>query len=298
MLLRKILITASALALVACTGVLEPRGGGGGAAPGPGQDVDADVGPGPDVGDTPQALFLNDISNRLEDKCAGCHAEGGNFEPFFLTQSKDNYYDKIMAGYPNNGLVGTDTASSVLYTKGQTPHGNDVVWSDGDNIALTQWIDGEFAYRQNVGGGGGEPVPDPAPGDCPGLDDSACALQKFGQCFTQANWEQYQPYQIANVQSAQGTCQNCHNDERGGFYASDDYEEMYQKWQQTPFVQKLVEASLDGNGQFAGLIKSYRFRDKGAEPGHPGYTLPTELEDQINGFIDATLEAYENGPCQ
>ena len=289
MSLRKVLITTACLTLVGCTGVLEPRGGGPG--PGPGGP---DGGPLPDgaVGETPQARFLNTVRDPLNLTCTPCHVAGGT-EPTFLTVSADDYYDSIMVDYPSS-LVGTTPQDSRIYAKGLTPHAGGVVWSADQQAAVSAWIEDEYEVRSNQGGVQ-TPVPDPEPqDDCGGLQPSACALQKFGECFTAANWNNYSIAQVANTQSAQGACYNCHDDGTGGFYASTDPQEMYTRWKTTPYVQKLVDATIDNTGAFTGLIKTYRINDKGGEPGHPSYQL---VDTNVDDFVDATIQLFQAGGC-
>ncbi len=278
------------LFIISCTGILEPLGGGGG------QNT-PDAGPAADgaAGETPQALFLNTVRDRLAAKCAGCHYEGGT-SPDFLTASADNYYDRLMAGYPSE-LIGTSANASAVYVTALSPHLGQQ-WSEDDQAALTAWIDAEYAYRTNQDGGGGDPV-EPPPGtgdDCTGLNDADCALKNFGTCFDYDRWNEMQAYAVADNQSSQGDCKGCHFDGKGGFWASNDSLEMYQKWKQVPYVQKLVEAAIDGNGEFAGLIEAHRIEDKSGEPGHPSYSLQSSAQ-AVNDFVRDTLQDYNTGGC-
>ena len=288
MSLRNVVIVTASLAAIGCTGVLEPRGAGGGGGP------DASVGPQPDaaVGDSPNARFLNTVRDRLNAKCTPCHVEGGT-DPDFLTVSADDYYDRIMLDYPST-LVGLNAEDSRIYAKGVTPHAGSVVWAQDDLDAVAAWIEDEYSYRNNQGGGDPPVVsPDPVE-DCGGLDPAACALERFGTCFHYNEWSTYNVAAIANVQSSQGACISCHTDGRGGFYVSDNSQEMYTRWKSAPYVQKLVDAAINADGSFSGLIKTYRLRDKGSEPGHPSYQLPDET---INDFVNATMGWYEAGGC-
>lgn len=291
MLLRKILIVSASVALVACTGVLEPRGGGG-VGIDPGQEPPPPPPPPPPGGAGASALFLDTVAPLMEAKCASCHADGGTFRPYFLTASSDGYYDKVMAGYPNPELINSTPGTSLLYTKGETPHApTNVVWEPTELTTIGEWITAEATARA-----GGTPTPDPDPDDDCGGEITAgeCAMEKFGRCFTPQNWTDNEMYRVANVQTDSGGCANCHFDETGGFFADGDANNMYDAWKDLPSLNKLVVATPDGTG----IVQSYRIRDKGGEGGtHPVYTLDEDTELRFNAFIDATLLLYSQGPC-
>lgn len=272
-----------------CTGVLEPRGGGGG-------DDAPDAGPVPDanLGNTPQALFVSTVRDRLGTKCVPCHVDGGTQEPLFLAQTSDNYYNFLMAGYPND-WIGTSPEESVVYTKGLTPHAGGIVWDATDQTYIYDWIVAEYEDRSG-GGGGGAPVPDPDAANCAG-DPTQCALENFAKCFSYTSWSDKQINQIANVQSATGQCKVCHSNGTGGFYSSDDSLTTYQNWKSLEYIEGLVEGALDGQGQFAGLVPSYAIEEKGADQNHPTYTLDAGYIDNLNAFVQETLTAFGAGGC-
>jgi hypothetical protein len=272
-----------------CTGILEPRGGGGGGGGG-----GPDAGPLPDanLGNTPQALFVSTVRDRLGTTCVPCHVDGGTQSPYFLAKTADNYYNFLMAGYPND-WIGTSPEESVVYTKGLSPHAGSIVWDATDQGYIYDWIVAE--YEDRSGGGGGTPVPDPDAANCAG-DPTQCALENFAKCFQYGDWSAKEINQIANVQSATGQCKVCHSTGTGGFYTSDDSLTTYQRWKESGYIEGIVEGALD-QGQFAGLVASYAIEEKGADPNHPSYTLDATYVENLNAFVQDTLTSFGAGPC-
>lgn len=303
MTLRRSLIAiaglgACGLLVAGCTGILEPLGG-----PGPVPDPPDAGPPANDGGDEPdnaaQSQFLNNVRDSLQTKCSGCHFEGSTTQPDFLAASADNYYVRIMFEYPHD-LVDIEPAQSKILTVAQAIHYGQQ-WTPEEVTAITEWIEAEFVYRNDENGDGGGPIPDPPPppggdDDCVGITDAACALKRFGTCFSYDRWNERRVYEIADQLSSQGQCRGCHFDGKGGFWASNDPLDMYRKWKITPYVQTLVEAAIDNEGEFAGLIEAHRIEDKGSESGHPSYTLQSSAQ-AIDDYIRDTLDDYTAGNC-
>lgn len=288
MLFRKILLASASLALLACTGVLEPRGAGGLGGP-----ITPEPPPPPPPDANAAQLFDATVAP-LMAKCVGCHIDGGTAEPFFLATNGDDHYPVITANYPNEDVLNTTPQDSRVWAKGQTPHAGTIQWEPTELETIAAWINKEAQER--VGGGGGDAVADPTPeDDCGGgVSPGDCALEKFGRCFTVANWQFYEPYQVANVQSASGQCSQCHDEVSGGFFANGDSNDTYDAWKDLPTVTKLVAANADGS-----VYPSYRMHNKGQEGGdHPAYTLDQATTDAIDGFVTDTLTLFGDGACQ
>jgi hypothetical protein len=66
---------------------------------------------------------------------------------------------------------------------------------------------------------------------------------------------------------------------------------------------RLVTGTVDERGNFADLVPSYRYRDKGSEPYldpelcHPRYLLPDEKAEYVENFVAETLERWKQGTC-
>jgi hypothetical protein len=129
------------------------------------------------------------------------------------------------------------------------------------------------------------------------------AYDRFGKCM---NFELYSKLGMADLANAQtdleGPCLGCHSGGQAQVYLSADPKLTFEQMRLFPFVQKLVVAKVDKNGDFSGLIASNRLIDKGAEPCegegcHPRYGLPPWAVKAVREFVTATLQNLEDGTC-
>jgi hypothetical protein len=111
--------------------------------------------------------------------------------------------------------------------------------------------------------------------------------------------------------SQSGPCSSCHNRGQASVWFSDDPAETFAKLSAFPYVQRLVNGSVDENGHFDRIVDSQRFIVKGKEAQrnanhHPVFDLgsgiqgvtPYDMQDNLSKFVSDTInKMYRINGC-
>jgi hypothetical protein len=71
-----------------------------------------------------------------------------------------------------------------------------------------------------------------------------------------------------------------------------------------PSIMRLVTGTVDERGNFAKLVPSNRYVDKGigacpeGTECHPRYTLPDGVQQALATFVEESLNRWEDGSCR
>jgi hypothetical protein len=165
---------------------------------------------------------------------------------------------------------------------------------------------------------GGDPEPVAPPTQLIGEPDKPqeaatetlqAALNDFGRCMTMDDFVSTDIYRLyasltsdENGQQAQA-CSACHTTGDGGAFITDDVQKMFDQNAKFPGIMRLVTGTVDDRGNFATLVPSNRYIDKGTDPClpddacHPRYTLNASMQQSVLTFVGSALERWENDAC-
>jgi len=247
---------ALALGSAACVGSLTP---------GPGGD---DGEPDPDPVSAARQAFDTDVKPMLQTACASCHTGAIDSTPlkYLGTGPTDGYYTAVTAEESVTG--GFDPGLSNLLNKGEHDGGNARAWTQPEKELITSWLLLE-AEERNI-----ETDPNPNPGTLTPTT-SREALAQFSGCMTIDDWLTSQVYRWADKGTERGQCMSCHNQGAGGYYASDDDNEMFEmnrfEIYLTTFFTAAPVSVTDPTQGYHVLVNEQKIRQKANAVGHPSY---------------------------
>lgn len=131
----------------------------------------------------------------------------------------------------------------------------------------------------------------------------ADAISAFQACMTLADFESSAVYELAFVQTADGPCASCHQLGEHCAWLGYNVDEMYYKWQSLPCMgDKLVACVFDADGNFVDLEPSEVLTNTAEQANqlgtdHPAALVPSELKDNLEQFIQTTLDRWRTGGC-
>ncbi len=230
--------------------------------------------------------FASDVFPRIQPVCGpSCH-DGSSPATPFIGPTADLSYQLIENRV---GLIAAPTKSPLVNWIHSDPKLKSLP-GPGELSVLRQWLQKETNAR--------------------GLEGSVAALKsvqeayaRFGDCMNFELFTRSGMADLANVQTDRdGPCLGCHLGGQGGAYLNAEPRLTFTQLSQFPFVQKLVVAKVDSNGNFLDLIPSNRMIDKANElcegpTCHPRYGLPPWALTAVTEFVGKTLENLKQGTC-
>ncbi len=279
----------AALALVlgsACVGSINPMPG----------DDEPDPDPDPDAS-AARLQFDSDVAPLLSAACASCHvgavdAAGDVSYNFLGNTAVAGYYTAVTNDASVTG--GFDPGLANLVNKGQHDNGSARAWTQIEKDAITEWLLTEAEER-------GIDL-DPEPPVSPTPATSREALAQWSGCMTIDDWTTSLVYQWADKGSDRGQCMSCHNQGAGGYYASNDENEMfemnrYEIYLTTFFTAAPVNVSDPSQG-YQILLNESKLRAKANAVGHPSYNPDGGNQMQyLRNFYDLTKARITAGTC-
>jgi hypothetical protein len=242
-----------------------------------------------------RSFYISKVHAPLSDTCKECHETGKNGAPVFLGANADASYTAI-EGFP--GLISLPSLSPILQ-KGV--HSGPALTQTQSDL-VTQWLKLEVTARK-LGSDPGAPK------------NLRAAFKAFGACMDYAKWKSLKLHTIAatTTDNNQGQCRSCHNYGQASLWLSggtddrndeDDNAITFLKFQQFPYVQRLVVGTVKDDGSFDTIEASRRILDKGNEAqqqqanSHPRFSMNKDLSDNLNQFVLETISNMSQGACQ
>ena len=216
--------------------------------------------------------------------CIGCHS--GSAGPRFMANDAEDSYTVLEKTV---GLIAAPKNSPLVQYIHKDPG---IIISPDQRSLLTQWLSLEATARSLEGA-------------VPKAKTVTEAYKQFADCMNFDVWTFYRMGDLAFSQTdSEGPCQGCHSTGQGSAWLSAATRETFEKSRQFPFVQKLVVGKLDAKGSFEDLQPSKRFQSKADEicppestSCHPRFGLPPNITDQIDGFVNTTIQNLATGTC-
>jgi hypothetical protein len=249
---------------------------------------------------TAKELFDRDAYPIFSTRCTPCHSLGYNDAPIWMGVDASNSYARIEA-YPKTLVAYPE--NSWFRLKGQ--HTGPALEAYED-LLISDWLLAEVKERSLVGeeyygpeGGGGA-------GGSSGTGPVTLteALDQFGNCMTNEDWQATGMVNLPNQPTEFGACKTCHFAGMGGNYLSGDAAVTFEKNRLFPFVLKIAVGTVDDNGAFLDLVAARRHIDKGIEsqncnqePCHPIFTLSPAMEAAVDDFFTFTYSRWKQGAC-
>ena len=249
--------------------------------------------------------------------CGSCHAPPGNLgAPVYLGADAETSYN-VITNFPN--FLG-GPMNSALVVQGSVAHTGPGMNTQQLND-VSNWLKMEVMERGLGGTGQGSTsgsgmATSSATGSggstgSGGMSNLTVteALAQYGQCMDYTLWTTPSAGigldQLATMQTQYGPCEGCHLAGQDGNWLSDNPQETFAKNQLMPFVTRQVQGQLDMNGNFSKLVYAQRWELKGMEPCdpsggqncHPQYTLPPNMIQGIQSFVNDTIQKFESGNC-
>jgi hypothetical protein len=277
---RKLSTLLLAGTMAACSGSLVGTGVGG----------DDDGSGTPDAGGTQsaRAMFDSQVAPIMSAKCAACHAgtgAGPGGAPRFLGTDTTTFYTALVGG---TEVTFAAPASSLILTKGVHYNGaGPALDVNAEKPAVQGWIEAEAIERAGSGGGDAGPA----------AMTATQALDKFGSCMRQADFEQAGMPDVANQVTDSGYCYSCHSTGTGGAFLSQNATDFFNMTRQRPYMLKIVFPELNQDGSFKDLTLVERFRDKTNDTGHPQYVLADARVTAVETFFQLTMTHYMANDC-
>ena len=271
-------------------------GGEGGNGSGGGSGVGGTGGSMEDGNETPTALqfYTAVIDPELAGSCASCHASGQNGAPIFLAKNALGSYNAMDQ---HGGLIVAPENSLLLLHGAHTgPALTAVQKSD-----VTEWLTME-AIERGLDSSSSSSSSSGSSGGMPALTLQQ-ALAEYGACMDIDDWKVNSLDKLMNAQTDAGPCVGCHSAGEGGTWLSSNTQETFDKNAKFPYIKRQITGTVDDAGNFADLIPSNRWIEKGQAPCqpntncHPKYSLPPQLKDGINNFVAKTLDKWHNKQC-
>lgn len=238
---------------------------------------------GPASSGSPARKFYLEKVHAALGSCASCHASGAAGAPIFIQADAATAYQTM----DGRAYI---TKNSVLVTKGQ--HTGPALDANQRTL-VDQWLALEATERV------GQAAP-------------VNILDKVGQCLSGALFQQIgfeklltEPRDGENTDQCTGCnkamCNTCHTGGDGGFYmgvGSNLDPNTFTKSQAMPFIAKYI--GLNGTA----AVPSFGIKAKQAVvaiapayAAHPKFTIPADMEQRLNVFVQAALNNYAAGLC-
>jgi len=272
---------AIALGSAACVGQLNTTGGG-------------------DDSTQPQSearqMFESEVSPLLAANCAGCHAGPTDQQPlkYLGNTGSTGYYDAITAEVSVTG--GFDPSLANMVNKGPHDNGAAPSWTDDQKATISSWLLAEADER------GISTDPDPQPQGSPTPTTSREALAQWSSCMSIDDWLSSQVYTWAQKGSERGQCMSCHNQGAGGYYASDDPNQMFEMNRYEIYITTFFTAApvsvTDPSQGYQVLVNEEKLRLKADSVGHPSFNPDGGNQMQyLHDFYDLTKARLAAGTC-
>ncbi|MCA9676133.1 MAG: hypothetical protein H6709_16175 [Kofleriaceae bacterium] len=273
---------AMVLGSAACVGTLDPMPG----------DDDGVVDP-PDPTSQARQMFDDQVAPMLSSACAGCHAGAIDTTPlkYLGNSGMTGYYAAIIAEPSVTG--GFDPGLANMVNKGEHDGGNARAWTQTEKDILIEWLLQEADERGVV------PVDPVDPTTTP--TTSREALAQWSACMSVDDWLSSQVYTWANKGSERGQCMSCHNQGAGGYYASNDPNEMYSMNRYELFITTFFTATpvnvADPSQGYKIVVNESKLRAKANATGHPSYNPDGNQMNYLHDFYDLTEARRLAGTC-
>ncbi len=275
---------AMALGSAACVGSLDPM---------PPGDDDGDDDPEP-TESLGQAMFTTDVAPMLTTACAACHTGPIDGIPlkFLGNGGATGYYAAVIAEPSVTG--GFEPGLANLLNKGEHDGGNARAWTQGEKDIIIEWLLTEAEERGVV------PV-DPPPTGTTTPTTSREALAQWSSCMSIDDWSSSLVYQWADKGSDRGQCMSCHNQGAGGFYASDDQNQMFEMNRYELYITTFFTATpiniADPTAGYKVVVNEAKLRAKANTVGHPAYNPDGNQMGYLNDFYELTEARRLAGTC-
>ena len=242
-----------------------------------------------------RTMFENEVSPMLTGACASCHTGSIETTPlkYLGNTGSTGYYDAIVAEPSVTG--GFDPGLANLLNKGEHELGSARAWTSEEAGVITSWLLMEATER------GIDTDPNPNPGTTTPTT-SREALAQWSACMSIDDWNASGVAQWADKGSERGQCMSCHNQGAGGFYASDDDNEMYEmnKYEIyiTTFFTAAPKSVTDPSLGYQVLVNEQKLRLKANSVGHPSFNPDggNQLQN-LRNFYDLTMARVAAGTC-
>lgn len=245
-------------------------------------------------GSDAKKFFVEKVHQPLSDTCRECHGTASRGAPVFLGANAEASYTAI-EGFP--GLLAAPSLSPIIQ-KGV--HSGPALTQTQAQLA-TQWLELEVKTRK-LGADPGTPK------------NLRAAFAAFGACMDFARWKELKLHTIATVQAEgnRGQCRSCHSQGEASLWLAGgtdnpqdepDNALTFTKFQQFPYIQRLVVGRVKDDGTFEDIEFARRLVDKGTEAqqlqanSHPRYSLPSELVTGLTTYVLETLSNMKAGRC-
>jgi hypothetical protein len=256
---------------------------------------------GDDTIDPPQSvarmMFESDVSPLLTSACSSCHTGAidtinDTSYNYMGATGATGYYAAVTLDTSITG--GFDPGLSNLLNKGLHDNGNARAWTQTEADAITEWLLTEADER------GIELDPEPPVGTTP--TTSREALAQWSGCMSINDWTTSLVFQWANKGSDRGQCMSCHNQGAGGFFASDDENNMFEMNRYEVYLTTFFTAApvsvTDPSQGYRVLVNEQKLRQKANAVGHPSYNPDGGQQMQyLNDFYNRTLARITAGTC-
>jgi hypothetical protein len=249
--------------------------------PPPGDDP-----PPPDSEPTARETFDATVKPLLAAQCSSCHTgTSDQFPNRFLGMSNSGYYDAVV----NDRLItgDFDPAQARMLTMGVHASGAAPAWTAEQSGVIAAWLQEEAVVR------GAARPDDPPPAINPFLAprDATNAFKQWSSCMSvsSAEWLASEVHRWADANTNQGQCKSCHNAGTGGYWASDDEEEMFARNQEELFIRTFFAAAPVADGTYTIRVNDTKLCAKGQERAnntgtHPGFNCTSN--DKMLWLID------------
>lgn len=246
-------------------------------------------GPGGDSSDATAEVLFASLHQQLNAECALCHADGdSDTGPDYQStvSAEANLasildYTSIVDGSP---LVGNSPANSKLFIYGA--HTGPAM-----SVELAGKVE-DWIIQLAVENGN---TPDEGEGT-PGVPEEpktlVQALTKFAECMAFTDFEATNFQDIANQNTAEGACRNCHETGQGGAFLSTNDADFFTQQKLRPYILKFASGTVAETGAFSDLIPSERYELKRNDNGHPNYLLADARVVSMEQFFELTYTRY------
>jgi mono/diheme cytochrome c family protein len=272
---NQILASVAMAVLGACVGGIDaqPPGGGDDTPPG---------GTG-----TARALFDSSVAPLLTAKCAACHVgpETSATNEFLGAEGPPSFYDSIVADRAVNGGFNPAAATLLLEGAHQGP-----AWSPDEATKISAWLAAELTAR-------GATVTPPGGTTGTPLTSVRGAEMAFVGCMTTSvtDYTTIKPYQVADMNTAQGRCSSCHSPGGAGgqwLGQQNQYKDMFAKWQEEVFFTGVFQAQLQTDNTYKISTAESKICAKGDEKDNNLGTHPSFDCQQNNGTALKALKDF------
>ncbi len=246
------------------------------------------------AGSDAKKFFVDKVHQPLSDSCRECHGTASRGAPVFLGPNAEASYTAI-EGFP--GLLAAPSLSPILQ-KGV--HSGPALTQTQSDLTK-QWLELEVKTRK-LGSDPGAPK------------NLRAAFKAFGDCMDYTRWKELGLHKIAAVQAEgnRGECRSCHSRGEASLWVAggtDDPDDepdnalTFAKFQQYPYVQRLVVGRVKDDGTFDTIEPARRLIDKGTEAqqlqanSHPRFSLPTELVTALTTYVLETISNVNANRC-